>query len=91
MEIRCYQNTTRIRIRKAKISKSTSVQWYGNMQLVKNKMNRKPRPCDSRAQPRVNNAHSEQYCDSIDSICHKNLKFCLWRTVFLINVTPVLL
>ena len=42
------------------------------MQLVKNRMNRKPRPCDSRAQPRVNNAHSEQYCDSVDSICHKN-------------------
>ena len=42
------------------------------MQVVKNSMNRKPRTCDSRTQPMVNNAHSEQYCDSIDSICHKN-------------------
>ena len=33
--------------------------------VVENRVNQKPRPCDSRAQPRVNNAHSEQYCDSI--------------------------
>ena len=35
-------------------------------------MNRKPRSCDSRIQSSVNNALSEQYCDSIDSIYPQN-------------------
>ena len=69
---------TVVRRPKAKIPKSTSVQWYGNeanqtdMQVVVNRMNKKLRPCDSRAQPSVKNVHSELYCDSIDTICDKN-------------------
>ena len=35
-------------------------------------MHKKPHPCVSGIQPRVNNPHSKQYCDSIDSICSKN-------------------
>ena len=42
------------------------------MQVVKNTMNRKPCPCDSRIQSSVNNARSEQYCNSINSLYHKN-------------------
>ena len=58
--------------------KYTNVQWYANeanqtgMQVVVNRMNKIPRPCDSTAQPRVKNVHSEEYCDSNDSIYHKN-------------------
>ena len=35
-------------------------------------MKRKPRPCHSVNQSCVTNGHSEQYCGSMNSICHNN-------------------
>ena len=75
---------------KAKTSGSTSVKWYGNhttqtsLKSGNNYVHTKPRPCVSEIPPRVNNAKSKQYCNSIDSIC-------LWKIVFLTNVIPGLL